>query len=122
MQKTEDFSQASKIESGTQDLSDSDRSSLMKSRAGSISLLSAELQKATRSGANADLPPGDTHPLEGDIISPSEGRHAGSSSEQRQDTLAGAIGQELAASPWSKPGGRHRLSHHEKSPSDQVMA
>ncbi|KAF9990030.1 hypothetical protein BGZ75_004018 [Mortierella antarctica] len=122
VQRNEDYSQASMIEPGTQDLSDSDHSSPMKSRAGSISFLSAELQKATRSESHADLLPGETHPPEEDIISPLEGQHAGSSSEQRHDTLAGATEQELAASSWSKPGGRHRLSHHEKSPSDQGMA
>ncbi|CAO3572812.1 unnamed protein product [Mortierella alpina] len=122
VQPNEDFSQAFMIEPGTQDLSDNGRSSPMKSRAGSISLLSAELQKATRSEANADLSRGDTPSPEEDIISPLEGRCAGSSSEQRLDTLAGTLEQELAASSWSKPNGRHRLSHHEKSPSDQGMA
>ncbi|KAF9961046.1 hypothetical protein BGZ70_008383 [Mortierella alpina] len=122
VQRNEDFSQASMIEPGTQDLSDNDNNSPMKSRAGSISLLSAELQKATRSETNADLPRGDTHPPEEDIVSPLEGRHAGSFSEQRQGTLAGTLEQELAAASWSKPNGRHRLSHHEKSPSDQGMA
>ncbi|KAF9575216.1 hypothetical protein EC968_003857 [Mortierella alpina] len=121
-QRNKEFTQAAMIEPETQGLSDNDQSSPMKSRAGSISLLSAELQKATRSEAHANLLPGQSHPSKEDTISPLEGRHAESPSGQRPETLAGALEQELAAASWSKPSGRNRLSHHEKSPSDQGMA
>ncbi|KAG0213714.1 hypothetical protein BGX28_003658 [Mortierella sp. GBA30] len=112
----------STLDSKIRELSDNKNSGHLL-RANSISLLSAELQKATRSEPKTDIfMHGDAIQLDEDVIGPLEGRHTGSSSEQRLDTTATASGQDPSSSTtvWAK-GRNNRLSQHEES-SDQALA
>ncbi|KAG0323697.1 hypothetical protein BGZ99_002574 [Dissophora globulifera] len=102
----------------------SEEQSLPKNRNRSISLLSAELQRATRSDTKVDPPKsnenlekedeGEVHAssIQHDSLSLFDGRN------QEEAIIEGEV-HEPPATPRFKTGGRNRFTHHEKSSSDQ---
>ncbi|KAH7026827.1 hypothetical protein BKA57DRAFT_444022 [Linnemannia elongata] len=95
----------------------------LKTRTSSISLLSAELQKATRGEANHDLfMEGDREPIDDgeNEMHPLEGRRSTSFTRLEQEAIAEDQVHEPStpSSTWNKPE-RSRFMQHEKSSSDQ---
>lgn len=95
----------------------------LKTRTSSISLLSAELQKATRGEANHDLfMEGDREPRDDgeNEMHPLEGRRSTSYTRLEQEAIAEDQVHEPStpSSTWNKPE-RSRFMQHEKSSSDQ---
>ncbi|KAG0365486.1 hypothetical protein BGZ54_006475 [Gamsiella multidivaricata] len=107
-------------DSANSNLSDSDQTRPTKNRASSVSLLSAELQRATLSDPKNGSPEGEQrqrslqdemHPFE------QENPHspnAGLNAVTEDQTL------DPSSTSWSKPG-RNRFPQHEKSSSDQGL-
>ncbi|KAG0375985.1 hypothetical protein BGX24_008420 [Mortierella sp. AD032] len=92
----------------------------LKTRTSSISLLSAELQKATRGEAKPDLFMEGEEPAHHDEneMHPLEGRRSTSFPRLEQEMIAEDQVLDPSASTWSKPERGH-LGQHEKSSSDQ---
>ncbi|KAF8938797.1 hypothetical protein BGZ47_008429 [Haplosporangium gracile] len=105
------------------DAVESSPESHLRTRTSSISLLSAELQKATRGEANGDLfmeeDRGPAHNGESEMH-PLEGRRSTSFTRLEQEVIAeGQVHDPSASSPtWNKTE-HSRFTQHEKSSSDQ---
>ncbi|KAI1315375.1 hypothetical protein EDD11_000934 [Mortierella claussenii] len=119
------------------DLCDTDRNGPDMNRTSCTSPLSAELQRATQSEANADMfadghlhsitiheHDSELHPLdEGQILLSTQDMNVNHGNDAAgPGTIAATTNDSSATGSWSNEDGRHRLSQYEESSSNQEIA